>query len=142
MTKDELGFHTHHGLYFKRQPDGGVLVTWNDDSLRLDPQTWASVIAAVSPKGDTAETFSAAQHFHLEPEDAEWMNAPLGPYKEANPLAMLEALAKKARGGELYFGSFYAYFGLKGEVAFMQKSSGLRGHSISRDEAAALLEAP
>lgn len=65
-------FHSKYGLYFRREPDGTVLLMWepfNDGRnpmmmIPLDPDTWASVVAYVSARGDNAETFGEVLRLH------------------------------------------------------------------------------
>lgn len=69
----ELGFHYKNGWYFKRRlEDGSVQVIKLDDKQNIltkaviDVDSWASIVASVSAKGDTAEKFEAARKFHNE----------------------------------------------------------------------------
>lgn len=57
-------FHAKDGWYFGRTEDGGVHVISPKEEVRLDADTWASVIASVSAQGDTAEAFQEARNFH------------------------------------------------------------------------------
>jgi hypothetical protein len=66
-------FHSKHGLYFRREPDGTVLVMYDPDNtdgqhvqmmVPLDPDTWASVVASVSLAGEHGDTFAMAQWVH------------------------------------------------------------------------------
>ena len=63
-------FHARDGLYFERLADGSVKV-------RLEPigggapaeaivpaDTWASVIATVCARGETADTWNEARQYH------------------------------------------------------------------------------
>lgn len=70
MTRCE-GFHARDGWYFRREPDGAVHITAPDSAgpgasqvVTLGPDTWASVVASASQRGETAETFAQAQAFH------------------------------------------------------------------------------
>jgi len=67
------GFHESDGLVFKRTDGGKVRVRkWKDARLLgqpivdhvIDAGPWASVVASVSKKGDTAETLSVAEALH------------------------------------------------------------------------------
>ncbi len=80
-------FHAKNGLYFERQADSSVKVVlkrtllnqstspsayfdgenWHPDiafEVVLDPLTWASVIAAVSKRGQVTEVIEAALTIH------------------------------------------------------------------------------
>ena len=73
-------FHARDGLYFERLPDGSVRVlckrkqpgVWVSGApvdersfeVVLYPSTWASVVAAVSRRGDLCEVFEAALRLH------------------------------------------------------------------------------
>lgn len=67
-----LGFHWRNGWYFKRQPDGSVMVRqFHDEAgsqiaieLVIPASEWASIMASVSARGDTAEAFYGAVEFH------------------------------------------------------------------------------
>ncbi len=60
-------FHAKEGWYFGRQEGGSVRILTPDPevTILLDPDTWCSVIASVSAKGETAETFAEAEKFHV-----------------------------------------------------------------------------
>ncbi len=69
--------HAKDGLYFERQVDGSVRVTFRADLRRrywcegdfeviLAPLTWASVVAAVSKRGQVMEVIEAALRLHEE----------------------------------------------------------------------------
>ena len=62
-------FHTHDGLYFTRFTDGSVGVVHDPSGLvmMLDANTWASVVASMSAKGEDSLTFNAALRFHQQP---------------------------------------------------------------------------
>lgn len=61
-----MSFHAQNGLHFERLPDGGVRIrqafAHPDDCLdeTLDASSWASVVAAMSAEGETAESFYGA----------------------------------------------------------------------------------
>lgn len=64
-------FHAKDGVYFGRtQEDGTVRVEVGDGrgtvirSIELSADTWASVVAFVSARGETAETWREAREFH------------------------------------------------------------------------------
>lgn len=67
-------FHYKDGWYFERLEDGSVKITypggWIDDKKRaeeefvIDSSSWASIVASVTPAGDNAETFRAAEKLH------------------------------------------------------------------------------
>ena len=71
-----MSFHFKDGWYFKRLEDGSVLIYHEepisraecaaliDAQIEIDPGSWASIIASVSARGDTAETFREAVKFH------------------------------------------------------------------------------
>ena len=67
------GFHAAHGWYFRRDLGGHVAIEvaesdHDDAPLRVaaifDPDTWASIVASVSHRGETAETWRAVRLFH------------------------------------------------------------------------------
>jgi hypothetical protein len=64
----EEGFHAHDGWYFTRLDDGHVkisaAVSRSTEVIRLDPETWASIVASVSEGGDTAERWQWVRRFH------------------------------------------------------------------------------
>lgn len=57
-------FHAKNGWFFERQEDGSVKVISPKDRIILDPDTWASVIASMSIRGDSAEAFQEAKRLH------------------------------------------------------------------------------
>lgn len=67
------GFHSHDEFFWLRMVDGSVRVRiYGDEGYGgpfiehvMDPSTWASVVASVTPQGDTADTFREAQRLHL-----------------------------------------------------------------------------
>ena len=74
-------FHAKGGLYFERQVDSSVKVVLktggvppdyrsgpSDFEVTLDPLTWASVVAAVSKRGNTVEVIEAALGLHEQPQ--------------------------------------------------------------------------
>jgi hypothetical protein len=68
----DKAFHLQNGLYFERQEDGGVLITktTNDahnevvSELVCDSASWASVVAAVSKRGEGRDTWDEAFALH------------------------------------------------------------------------------
>lgn len=60
-------FHAKDGWYFRRCEDGSVTIWAADDGaeVTLPPDTWESVVAAVSAEGGTSLTFAAAKALHL-----------------------------------------------------------------------------
>lgn len=79
-------FHSHYNLYFGRLPDGGVRILklytspirgdfpvvdqpYYDANVQLDitipPGEWASIIAAVSKRGEV-DRYNLAMAFHQE----------------------------------------------------------------------------
>ncbi len=67
------GFHWSRGMYFRRLQDGAVEITQTKDGGKTDevewqreipPSEWASIVAAVSHRGETDDTHRAALDFH------------------------------------------------------------------------------
>ena len=65
------GFHFKDGWFFRRMREGSVLITLVDEKtdgqiarIAVDPSSWASIIAAVSAKGDTGENWNIAKKLH------------------------------------------------------------------------------
>ena len=65
--------HVKDGLYFRRTENGGVEIEKTIDSkegspvadrIVLDAGAWASIVAHVSEKGESHETFESAKRFH------------------------------------------------------------------------------
>jgi hypothetical protein len=67
----ETGFHAQNGFYFFRHPDGTVEVQTPASSIHLSASEWASVVAAVSPRGDSGEAHAEALRFHREADSTE-----------------------------------------------------------------------
>lgn len=73
MTVESPGFHARDGWFFRRE-DGGSVRIMAPDSLgpgahqvvKLDPSTWASVVALVSAAGESGDTYRQALAFHQE----------------------------------------------------------------------------
>lgn len=66
---DVAGLHWNDGWHFKRVEGGHVQVTRlapGHEALqfRIPPLEWASIVAAVSPKGESSETWQQAALFH------------------------------------------------------------------------------
>ncbi len=62
-------FHWKDGWYFKRLPDGSVNVMFYDrryihPDLTIDADSWASIVASVSARGETADSWQAIREFH------------------------------------------------------------------------------
>lgn len=71
-------FHWKDGWYFERVKDGPhepgtVHIVKREDSKQfskviqeayIPPDEWCSIIASVSPQGETGETYREAQKFH------------------------------------------------------------------------------
>lgn len=73
-------FHARDGWSFARRPDGCVSIDSPAGQVTLDAGTWASIVAAVGARGETADTHTAVARFHagigfltdgLSDEDAE-----------------------------------------------------------------------
>jgi hypothetical protein len=61
--------HAKDVLCFERMPDGSVKVFVERDmtviaSVTIDSGTWCSVMAAMSPAGETSETWELATELH------------------------------------------------------------------------------
>jgi len=65
-----MAFHYKDNWFFERIKDGAVRIYHLDNSglmdrgIAIDAASWASIIASVSARGETAETFGEAQDFH------------------------------------------------------------------------------
>lgn len=67
-------FHWRHGWYFTRMPSGDVQVrhvpyehlgfATPSVDITIPADEWASIVAAVSAGGNSAEVYAAAQDFH------------------------------------------------------------------------------
>jgi hypothetical protein len=71
MSPEPTGFHARDGWFFRREPNGSVRLTAPDSlgagarqTVVLDPDTWASVVASVCAVGEDSDTFRAARNFH------------------------------------------------------------------------------
>ncbi len=58
------GFHARDGWFFKRLEEGKVEIRWAAGSIIFDKDTWASIVASVSAKGENADTFEQALALH------------------------------------------------------------------------------
>lgn len=62
-------FHVKDGLYFERLEDGTVLLTTppingTGESFEIEPSAWASVVASVTPEGETHANFFLIEALH------------------------------------------------------------------------------
>jgi len=64
-------FHAKEGWYFERITDGGVRVliqpheyTPPTQTVEFDADTWASIVAAVSARGESREVWAEALALH------------------------------------------------------------------------------
>ncbi len=65
-------FHAKDGWFFQRVDNGDVRIMLQPSGFGGQPQaqvqlssdTWASIVATVSAKGETAESWKAASNFH------------------------------------------------------------------------------
>jgi hypothetical protein len=63
-------FHWKDNWFFKRQPDGSVVIAHLEPEhylipeLTIPPNEWASIVCSVSAGGETAERWQAQQDFH------------------------------------------------------------------------------
>ena len=69
-TMDGTGFHAGAGWFFKRLDEGKVEVRAPAGTAIFDKDTWASIMASVSRRGEDGETFVAALDFHEGLSDA------------------------------------------------------------------------
>ena len=67
-STEGLGFHAKEGWFFKRIGEGVVLITLDGDEMgaqvAIDGNTWASIAASVSARGETAVSWREARDFH------------------------------------------------------------------------------
>lgn len=69
-----MAYHWRDGITFERQADGSVCIEqpvtdWSDGQsfqATIPAAEWASIIAAVSAQGETAEQYAIATVFHNE----------------------------------------------------------------------------
>lgn len=72
-----MAFHLKGGWYFERLDDGSVRICHEEEGTRadggfveydvcldIDPDSWASIVASVSAKGETGERFQEAVRYH------------------------------------------------------------------------------
>jgi len=65
-----MAFHWKDGWYFERILNGQVRIYHLDGfglmdrGIAIDADSWASIVASVSARGDTAEAFQEAREFH------------------------------------------------------------------------------
>jgi hypothetical protein len=66
-------FHAKNGWYFERTVNGGVHIVKKKDAhvnapvmaqIYLEHNEWSSVIASVSHRGETGESFRDAEKYH------------------------------------------------------------------------------
>ena len=68
-----MAFHYKEGWFFKRREDGSVRIYQQQPvrenivkelGIDIEADSWASIMASVSARGETGETFREAQQFH------------------------------------------------------------------------------
>lgn len=65
-----MAFHYKDNWFFERVRDGNVRIYHldafgtMDRGILVDAASWASIVASVSVRGDTAEAFQEAREFH------------------------------------------------------------------------------
>lgn len=71
MSAKHGGFHWRDGWYFERIKDGGVMVYRRREPeapaepvLAMPANEWASIVASLTARGETTETYYAALAFH------------------------------------------------------------------------------
>lgn len=71
LTVTQPTFHAAEGWHWLRLEDGSVRIEHRidlegnaDAAITLDPSSWSSVVAFVSARGETAQTFHEAAAFH------------------------------------------------------------------------------
>ena len=71
-------FHWQNGVFFERTVDASVRVTRGGDFdtdgeeiFTIDRNSWASIVASVSERGEADGRFYDALRFHGEPTDAD-----------------------------------------------------------------------
>jgi len=105
-------FHSHSGWFFERRDDGSVEITrripihddfrgpvdgWPVEYVRLDPDTWASVVASVSARGEMDGRFFDAQAFHAGDEDPEFKRLARHHLEAENIAAQMADLLRNVR---------------------------------------------
>lgn len=68
MPRSPGAYHAHDEWFFQPDTDGGVTITTPSGNLTVTPDVWASIVAFVSHRGDTAERWSMARRFHMGAE--------------------------------------------------------------------------
>lgn len=73
------GFHSREGFYFDSDDEGNVTIFITETAhhaapvlraITLPENEWASVVASVCRRGETAESWQAARDFHNASEDS------------------------------------------------------------------------
>lgn len=60
-----MRYHWRDGWTFERLPNGSVEIAEGRSSRAvIPPQEWASIVAAMSARGENAETYTAALDAH------------------------------------------------------------------------------
>lgn len=60
-----MSFHWRDGWYFTRRDGGAVEIRQHDKvALQIPALEWASIVASVSKRGETAETYKEARELH------------------------------------------------------------------------------
>lgn len=73
-----MAFHWKDGWYFERLDAKGTVRIYHEELVKpsqeehpeydvvidIDPASWASIVASVTPQGDNADTFHRAENFH------------------------------------------------------------------------------
>lgn len=63
-------FHAHGGWLFSREVDGAVIVEpGSAAAATFTADTWASIVASVSSKGENTQTWDAARALHTPVAD-------------------------------------------------------------------------
>jgi hypothetical protein len=63
MSITHTGFHAKEGWWFRRDDDGAVAISTPTETVTVDANTWASIVASVSAAGETF-AFQAARRLH------------------------------------------------------------------------------
>ena len=67
-----MAFHWKDNWFFERIEDGVVRIYHldehgiADEDIEIDADSWASIVAWVSARGENAETFNEARQFHSQ----------------------------------------------------------------------------
>lgn len=95
------GFHAHGGWYFRRDDNGHVTIEVAESdqvdaplhvAASFDPDTWASIVAAVSGRGEDGETWNAARSLHMAGPAQRVVNV-IGPGSPVYPSATVNTTA-------------------------------------------------